>query len=213
MLRRLSGIIVIVAAVTLASIFLPGRFLVVGAEMPERTDLCHVLASSKVRTIYAARLYHQGLCGVMFLTGGYETRTTSIAAQQRAVLLDQGVPEKDIVIDETDVFSTYAEIERLKIVIENGALPVVATVSLVSEPYHMRRARMVATWLLDPDITIQMAAVPFDETPLSRFWLEDSHSRNTVIREYVKLVYYQLRYRLRSTPVGNWLVSLETVND
>jgi hypothetical protein len=56
---------------------------------------------------------------------------------------------------------------------------------------------------------VQMAPVPFGQTPYQRRWWADTVSQQYVRNEYVKLAYYLARYQLSWGPVREWLASLD----
>jgi uncharacterized SAM-binding protein YcdF (DUF218 family) len=82
-------------------------------------------------------------------------------------------------------------------------------VTVVSDPFHMRRARWTYRHVLGNEISLQMAPVPFELTPYPRRWWTDEASRKYVKDEYLKMAYYYLRYQLGWGPLQNWLVSLD----
>jgi hypothetical protein len=71
------------------------------------------------------------------------------------------------------------------------------SVVVVSDPFHMRRARWAFRKVLNDRIELQMAPVPFELTPYQRTWRTDPESRSYVREEYEKFIYYIARYQLR----------------
>jgi uncharacterized SAM-binding protein YcdF (DUF218 family) len=119
------------------------------------------------------------------------------------------VPFDAIAMDDSSITSTYMEAERLKEWIAHRPYPV-QSVILVSDPFHMRRARWTYQKVLGAGIAIEMAPVPFDRTPYQRLWWKDQLSRQNVQEEYSKLLYYLFRYQLSWGFFRDWLVSLDT---
>jgi hypothetical protein len=54
-----------------------------------------------------------------------------------------------------------------------------------------------------------MAPVPCELSPYRRQWWRDAATARYVKDEYLKLVYYLLRYRLSSGKAQEWLASLD----
>lgn len=211
MKKRLAVALALLSIPVVAGLASAGSFLVVEDDL-QRADLCHVLGGNKKRVIYGAELYQEGLCGKLVFIGGKEGEEHSYASQQKAFAIDRGVPAADIVIDETDVFSTFEEITRLAAVIRTTSPPA-ATVTYVTDAFHTRRVHMVSRWILDSSLRVQMAPVPFDESYFERSWWQDRRSRKMVYREYAKLAFYWLRYRVPFQPLNDWLARFDRIND
>lgn len=64
------------------------------------------------------------------------------------------------------------EAEKLKGWISHSSTPIYSVI-VVSDPFHMRRARWIYNKVLGKDIKIQMVPVPFDLTPHQRAWCRD----------------------------------------
>jgi uncharacterized SAM-binding protein YcdF (DUF218 family) len=185
-----------------------GDFLVIRDEL-QPADVIHVIAGEDFRTDYAIQLYQQGYGKQLFFTGGWCTTNHRYHGQHgKELAMEQGVPEEAIGVDDTRVMSTYAEAVRLKEYIDHSPTPI-RSVIVVSDPYHMRRARWAFRHVLGREIQVQMAPVPFERTPLQRRWWTDFESRRYVITEYLKIVYYHARYQLSWGPVKEWLASLD----
>lgn len=172
-------------------------------------DVIHVIAGEDYRTDYAIELYKKGLGKPVFFTGGwciFHKYHHGEHGKTRA--LAQGVPEGAIAYDDSSVTSTYAEAERLKAWMACSPTPV-RSVIIVSDPFHMRRARWTYRRLLGKGFDIQMAPVPMERTPYQRRWWTDRLSRLYVREEYEKLVYYVLRYQIARGKLRDWLASME----
>jgi uncharacterized SAM-binding protein YcdF (DUF218 family) len=186
-----------------------GDFLVVQDSL-HPADVIHVIAGDDYRTDYAIQLYDQGFGRTLFFTGGWCTihlYKHGEHAQERS--LAQGVPLDAIAFDDFTVMSTYMEAERLKEWIAQTPYPV-RSVMIVSDPFHMRRARWTFQKVLGDRIEVQMAPVPFELTPYQRSWWKDQQSRQNVREEYSKFIYYLLRYQYSWGFFRDWLVSLDT---
>jgi uncharacterized SAM-binding protein YcdF (DUF218 family) len=185
-----------------------GDYLVIQDAL-KPADVIHVIGGPDDRTDYAIQLYKQGYGKRIFFTGGwcsYHGYRHGEHGIERSVA--QGVPQEDIAFDDSEVTSTYAEAVRLREFIALDA-PYVRSVIVVSDPYHMRRARWTYENALAGEITVEMAPVPFGITPYQRRWWQDQASRKYVANEYLKMFYYLARYRLASGSVKDWLASLD----
>lgn len=185
-----------------------GDYLVVKDDL-STADVIHVIAGEDYRTDYAIQLYQQGLGEQIYFTGGwcnfhhyYHGRHGMERAQS------QGVPEQEIAYDDTPVKSTFDEAVRLKAHIDENPSSF-QSVIVVSDPFHMRRARWTYQRVLGKDVAVLMAPVPFDQTPYQRQWWLSSKSIRMVWDEYLKILYYFFRYQLTSGKVREWLASLD----
>lgn len=186
-----------------------GDFLVIEDKLGH-ADVIHVIAGEDYRTEYAIQLYKEGRADTLFFTGGWCTVHLYHHGQHaRELALAHGAPGDAIAIDDSKVTSTYMEAERLKEWIDRNPDPV-DSVIVVSDPFHMRRARWTYETIFGENFEIQMAPVPFDRTPYQRLWWKDAQSRQNVREEYVKFVYYLFRYQLSWGFVRDWLASLDT---
>jgi uncharacterized SAM-binding protein YcdF (DUF218 family) len=173
-------------------------------------DVIHVIAGDDYRTDYAFQLYKQGYGKTLFFTGGwcdFHRYQHGEHAEERA--LAQDISLDAIAYDNSNVMSTYMEAERLKEWIAQSPYPV-RSVIVVSDPFHMRRARWTYRKVLGDQIQIQMAPVPFNLTPYQHSWWKDQESRIYVRDEYSKLIYYLFRYQFSWGFFKEWLVSLDS---
>lgn len=186
-----------------------GNFLYVNDNL-HPADVIHVIAGEDYRTDYAIQLYSEGFGETLYFTGGWcETHLYNHGEHGRETSLAQGVPLNAIATDDATVMSTYMEAERLRQWIDQNPDPV-RSVIVVSDPFHMRRARWIFQRVLGDETEVLMAPVPFDRTPYQHMWWKDQLSRQNVREEYVKLVYNVLRYRYSSGSFKDWLASLDT---
>lgn len=192
-------LLVIVAWVIVAA--LAPRGLVVSAPLAS-ADAIVVLSGSGAyleRTQKAAQLYREGRAPLVLLTDDH-TRGGWSSAQQRnpffveratEELIKAGVPAEAIRIapgvaastyDEAVIIKDYAVAERLR------------SVFLVTSAYHSRRAlRTLRGALYDTGTAVGIEPVPADSSQSAFWWLRSEGWRN-VGGEYVKLIYYWLKY-------------------
>jgi uncharacterized SAM-binding protein YcdF (DUF218 family) len=189
-------------------LMLTGDFLIIQDTL-EPADVIHVIAGDDYRTDYAFQLYQQGYGKTVFFTGGwcdihlYEHGTH---AREKALL--QGLPLDSIASDDSAVMSTYMEAERLKEWIASSASPV-RSIIVVSDPFHMRRARWTYQKVFGNQVQIQMAPVPFEFTPYQSVWWKDVDSRKYVEEEYLKYVFYMFRYEYSWGVFKDWLATFD----
>ena len=135
-------------------------------------------SSLRARTLHAIDLYKRGLAPALFLTGGVGRFGPSEAAVMRRLALDSGVPESALVLDETATSTQES--------VDNAADAARArdwrTALLVSEPFHMLRARRMAR-----DAGLQAYASPAANSPLHR---NDRLRRWYTLRETAALLWY-----------------------
>ena len=185
-----------------------GDWLIVQDEL-HPADVIHVIAGPDDRTDTAIQLYKQGYGKTIFFTGGWCKHHNLYHGQHgRDLALEQGVPQEAIAFDDSEVTSTYAEVVRLKEYITQSQAPV-RSVIVVSDAFHMRRARWTYRHVLGDQISVQMAPVPFSSSPYQRRWWTDKASQRYVKDEYLKMLYYYARYQFNLGPLNGWLVSLD----
>lgn len=187
-----------------------GNFLVVQDPL-KPADVIHVIAGDDFRTDYAFQLYRQGFGKTVFFTGGWcDIHLYEHGAHAREKALAQGLPLDSIASDDSSVMSTYIEAERLKEWMQHSPSPV-RSIIVVSDPFHMRRARWAYGKVFGDQVQIQMAPVPFALTPYQPVWWKDARSRKYVEEEYLKYVFYLLRYQYSSGSLKDWLSSFDTM--
>jgi uncharacterized SAM-binding protein YcdF (DUF218 family) len=216
-IRRSYLAILMIAIVLAGMIFLSsiepvlsfvGDFLIVKDEL-NTADLIHVIAGPDYRSDYAIQLYKEGYAKLIFFTGTWcpiHKVNHSDHGKERAI--EQGVPSSAIVIDGAEIATTYSEAVRLKEYISKSPIPI-HSIIIVSDPYHMRRARWAYKKVLGEQIIVQMAPVPFEQLPYPPRWWSYWESRDMVRDEYVKTVFYLFRYQFSWGPLRNWLATFD----
>jgi uncharacterized SAM-binding protein YcdF (DUF218 family) len=185
-----------------------GDWLVIQDKL-QPADVIHVISGPDDRTDYAIQLYQQGYGRQIFFTGGWCSSHGHYHGRHgQEYALEQGIPVGAIAFDDSEVMSTYAEVVRLKEFITHSPAPV-RSVIVVSDPYHMRRARWTYQHVLGNQVSLQMAPVSFGVSPYQRRWWTDEASRQYVKNEYLKILYYYARYQFSWGPVQEWLSSLD----
>jgi uncharacterized SAM-binding protein YcdF (DUF218 family) len=185
-----------------------GDFLVIRDKI-RPADVIHVIAGSDYRTDYGIQLYRHGYAKQIFFTGGwciFHHYLHGQHARQRS--LDRGIPAEAIALNDSKVMSTYSEVVELKEFINQSKVPI-HSVIVVSDPYHMRRARWTYRRVLGDQTILEMAPVPFQSSPYRRRWWTSKESRKMVEDEYLKIVYYYARYQFSRGILKDWLASLD----
>jgi uncharacterized SAM-binding protein YcdF (DUF218 family) len=186
-----------------------GNFLIVKDDL-HPVDVIHVIAGEDYRTYYAIHLYQEGYTKFLFFTGGWcEYHKMYHGEHARQIAVASGVPLDAIFVDDAHVTSTYSETVRLKAWMDLRPVPI-HSVIVVSDPFHMRRARWTYRRILGGKVEILMAPVPFDQTPYQPRWWENVESKKYVKDEYLKFIYYLARYQFSWGRMRSWLVSLDT---
>lgn len=178
------------------TLFGVGDFLIVEDTL-KPADLIHVLGGGDVgRVDHGVALYKQGLGKMMFFTGGrVEPRgmynlPDSFLSGDYAEL--QGVSPEDILLRGDTAANTYEEALMLRKLLDKENA--IHSVIIVSTPYHLLRARWVFNKIVGYRVGLQYAPVPFAISQYQQRWWEDKLSLAMVKNEYLKLLYYFLRY-------------------
>ncbi len=163
------------------------------------------------RTDYAIELYKQGFTSKLFFTGGYSDKNHRIEAEwSRRLALDAGAPEDAVIIDTSEVVSTYQEALRLRSFLDLHP-GTISTIMIVTDPYHTRRAKWAYKTIFGDQLKVRMVPVPFERTNLSKTWWKDAESRKMVWNEYVKLVFYVIRYEISAGELKTWLTRFDKI--
>jgi uncharacterized SAM-binding protein YcdF (DUF218 family) len=183
--------------------WIAAKALIVKAELAH-ADALVVLAGSSTyveRTRRAAQLFHEGRAPRIILTddnqktgwSAIEQRNPSFVEQAAARLRFEGVPAEKIEIVPGTVSSTYEEALRLR---DYASAHDLRSILIVTSAYQSRRA----LWSLrrvfrESNVLIGLEAVaPGEQAPRPATWWWHGLGWELVPGEYVKLIYYWLRY-------------------
>lgn len=201
-------LVILAAALRVPFLQAVGDFLVIQDDL-HPADIIHVISGPDYRSDYGIELMQQGYASYIFFTGPWCAEVQDVHADRGKLrALNQGIAAAAILTDAAAITSTYEEALRLKALIDQSSTPV-KSVIIVSDPFHMRRAKWTYRQVLGKDIEIQMAPVPFEDLSLHRRWWEDRYSVIAVREEYTKYVYYLVRYGLHWAPLSNWLATFD----
>jgi uncharacterized SAM-binding protein YcdF (DUF218 family) len=209
--NKIKRIIVFLLIVVLAAVlFFPvlnliGDYLIVPDSL-EKVDLITAVSGPEYRIVYAADLYKKGLAKTLFFTGGYSEKNQRYeAAWSEYLATINGVPEEAIQTDDATVISTYQEAVELKKYIDAHPEGNYKVVTVVTDPYHTRRAKWAYEKVFGSQVQIRMAPVPFAQTGYSKKWWTSSKTIKMVSEEYFKLAFYKLRYQVATGSFQKWL--------
>lgn len=172
-----------------------GNFLIIRDDL-EPADLIHVLGGDVERIDYAIELYNQGYGKRILVTGGrveLPLLNTTYAALSRAYAESKNVLADDILPFESSATSTYEEALELKSNLKNDAS--IHSLTIVSSPYHLRRARWIFEKILGSRVALQFAPVPFESSRHKQRWWTEELSLKAVVNEYLKLPLYYFKYK------------------
>lgn len=176
-----------------------GSFLIDTDDVPSDIPVLFVLSGSAIdRGLEAARLYDSVTVRNIICTGENtsgdlrvffgDTLTESVITRQR--ILDQGVPDSLVhvlkkgtsTMEESDAVLQYCR--------ENG----IGMCTVLSSSFHTRRVKRVfRKKMKDAGIGLTVLGAPslaYDE----RYWWRSEYGLLALNNEYVKLIYYRLKY-------------------
>ncbi|HEX8229218.1 MAG TPA: YdcF family protein [Chloroflexia bacterium] len=130
---------------------------------------------------HAAALYHKGLAPLIIATGGHIENGPTEASVMLRVLAAAGVPESAVVLEE-QAHNTIQNIGYSKEIMQQNGWD---TAILVTEPYHIKRASLVAR-----DAGLHVYPSPAVDSP---FWRDPGQRNFRVLRDTLSLVLYQLK--------------------
>jgi hypothetical protein len=139
------------------------------------------------RTRYASQLLHEKWTQSLVLCGG-EPGPGDSATSLREIALEQGVPAEAILMEEHSRSTRESALRVGAIVRQHG----IRSLTLVTSPYHQRRAYLATRRVLRDEIRlINRPAEPSFWSP--REWWKQGKSIRIVLTEYGKLAYYLVR--------------------
>jgi uncharacterized SAM-binding protein YcdF (DUF218 family) len=155
------------------------------SEDPKGADFIVVLGGGAgTRTTTGAALYHKGYAPRLVMSGCYPS-----LGEHLSTLKESGVPAEAIIVL-NDVYSTWTEAEEvLKILRHEGARSAI----IVTDGFHIRRTK--ATYEhLQSESGIELVYVATSGPFVADSWWHQPSGPRLILNEYIKLVYYLLRY-------------------
>ena len=179
------------------------RALIVRSELP-RADALVVLAGSSTyveRTHRAAQLFAAGVAAKIVLTNDNLPSGWSASRERNPLFVElaaeelkrHGVPTEKIEIVPGAVTSTYDEMTRVR---EYSVAHSLRSILVVTSAYHSRRAWWTLRHVFrGSNVTIGLeTAAPGQQSPRPATWWWHRIGWQMVPLEYVKMVYYWMRY-------------------
>jgi uncharacterized SAM-binding protein YcdF (DUF218 family) len=179
------------------------RFLIIDTGVT-RADAIVVLSGSAnyvERTRWAAALFRSGEVSNILITndnlhGGWssvEQRNPFFYEREQDELRASGVPEDKIKVIIEPVYSTFDEARGVRRFLEGADF---RSVIVVTSPYHSRRA----LWsfrqaFAGSDLAVDINPVKADTGLQPSNWWASRRGWQEIPPEYVKLIYYWIRYR------------------
>ncbi len=201
--RRIIKIAVLFLVAWVVLAWVAARALIVKAEIGSADALVVLSGSSSYleRTHKAAELFKQGHAPLVLLTNDHTRGGWSSALQTNPYFVDralaeltkQGVPPERIRIVPGVAASTHSEAVIVK---DYAAAQGLRSVLIITSAYHSRRAlRTFRTTFEGTNVAIGLdpAAIGPQTPAAATWWLRPSGWRD-VAGEYVKLIYYWLKY-------------------
>ncbi|HEY0727999.1 MAG TPA: YdcF family protein [Pyrinomonadaceae bacterium] len=180
------------------------RVLIVEAPLA-KADAIVVLGGSanyKERAREAARLLREGRAPVILLTNDNQRGPWSSAEQRNLYFYERaleeihnaGAPDQSVDVLMNEVGSTYEEAELVK---QYAADHGFRSVLVVTSAYHSRRALWTFSRVFrDTGIQVGLTPAPRgSESPPPATWWLTRRGWRLVPTEYVKMIYYVLKYR------------------
>ena len=201
--RRLATLAALFAAAWPLAAWAAARWLVVECDM-DRADAVVVLSGSSTygeRARRAAEIYAAGRAPLVVLTNDGQKSGWSAEAQRNPFFFEReaeelsrrGVPAGSIRVIPEEVGGTYEEALRVREFAEANGL---RSVLVVTSPYQSRRALWAMRRAVGSEglrVAVD-APAPGEESPRPFAWWLHALGWRLVPGEYVKLVYYVLRY-------------------
>lgn len=175
-------------------------YLVVDDRLQPADAIFLLNSEYNTRPFRASELYQQGLAPVIVIARSENTPVVDLGLLPNDTDISVGVmeklgvpPEKIIIlstpggvtstVDEAAAFRQYAEVNQVRSFI------------LATSAFHTRRAR----WIFEKafaglPVRLEMAAVPYKNFNQTNWWKNEA-GLITVNNEYLKLVYYFIKFR------------------
>jgi len=181
--------------------WIAARALIVTVDLPT-ADAIVILSGSSTyveRTHKAAELYKEGRAPLVVLTddntrGGWsssEQRNPYFVERAHAELTKQGVPPDKIRVAPGVAESTHSEASIIR---DYAMAHSLRSVLIVTSAYHSRRAFRSLQQSFAGTGTLIGIAPTLPQTPGPSMWWLHLDGWRSVAVEYVKLVYYRIRY-------------------
>ncbi|MBI2027146.1 MAG: YdcF family protein, partial [Deltaproteobacteria bacterium] len=140
------------------------------------------------RVAMGVQLYHDQLASHLIFASGYRYEFYE-AYVMKQLAMSQGVPENKILI-ESDGSNTYETLKRVSKLIQDNLMK---TVIIVSSPYHLRRAQLVAHKIFPKNLSVSFKPLDksyfFGSLNSKPKWIQ----MKAIAHEYIAILYYRLK--------------------
>lgn len=157
-------------------------------QLPHQADVVVSLGGGANRVVTAIDLYKQSYVKLILVSSEPHNKKTYLAMLRQA-----SVPLSDVYFND-QATNTWNEAQQVLTILRNINA---RSVLIVTDPFHTRRARAI--------YAIQQSNPTFDLAfihPIERYdpnlWWQTRFSAKAVLREYFKIAYYSVRYRIRA---------------
>ena len=174
-----------------------GYFLI-QVDEPQKTDVIYVLGgNSKDRGEKAAELYHSGYSKEIVCIGGnwhdvlqdYGIKTLESEVTQK-VVINNSVPKKHTRL----IKKSTSTIEEKEAIIEDITQRKYQSITIVSDKFHSRRIRnLFEDELNDLNVSLYIIGATNSRYSEDKWW-EEERGMIMVNNEYMKALYYFLKY-------------------
>jgi uncharacterized SAM-binding protein YcdF (DUF218 family) len=201
-IRAISRVAVVLVLAWIVA-WIAAEGLIVKAELP-RADALVILAGSSTfveRTHHAAQLFHEGRAPRVILTNDQLKSGWSIEQQRNPLFVERaaaelerlGVPAERIEILPGLATSTYDEAVSLRRFSGERGL---RSLLVVTSAYQARRALWTMRRVFNGSDTVigLDVAAPGEQSPRPAIWWWNTLGWKLIPGEYIKLIYYRLRY-------------------
>jgi hypothetical protein len=180
--NRFLQIVILLPLVVGGLLFFNATTLLLISDLPQKAEVIICLNGNLKRIPKVAELYSQGYARKILVT----------YPSTRKAMIKAGIPETAVVSLDGGYNSTYEEALG---VVRFMELENLRSAVIVSDPYHMYRARWTYSWLSDTG-KVQLTYVAAEESGERPFWWDDTKDRRTVLRELPKIAYYWIAHGL-----------------
>lgn len=194
----MAWILIILIAASVLALRYASRWLD-SPDAPAKAEAIVVLGNDPTRALAGADLFKAGYAPRVLLSVPYREPRFKYLEQEgisypwfevasRTILRNRGVPENAIATFGNELRSTAAEAKVLA-----SLEPRLASLLVVTSPYHVRRARIILRDAL-PGVELKVVASTYEKLP-ERWWTEQASARNVML-ELAKLAFYVVGGRL-----------------
>lgn len=122
------------------------------------------------RTMEAVRLYKKGMADTILFSGAAEDKSgPSNAAAMKAIAVSEGVPARNILVEEESANTEQNALFSSKIIKNQHAKSII----LVTSPYHQRRANLNFKDALGPGVEIINHSAADSSWRKNSWWTQD----------------------------------------